>query len=545
MTTQASVRKVVAQRGPTLRCKGWRQEGVLRMLENTLENGEDPDNLVIYASSAQAARNWSAYTQIVHALTTMTETQTLVVQSGKPVGLFETTIDAPVALIANANVVERWANREGFRQLQERGLTMYGGMTAGAWQYIGSQGILQGTYETLMEAGRQDLGAADLRGKFIVTAGLGGMGGAQPLAGVLAGGSILVAEVDGSRIDRRIAEGYLQVRCDSVATAVHSCLEARDAERALSVGVLANAADVMAALLEMDVTPDIVTDQTTTDFLSGYIPQGMTPADAAALRRDNPDELRERAKRTMAAHVNGMLELRRRGATVFEYGNGLREQAKDAGVASAPTLPIFTERYIRPLFCRGIGPFRWVALSGEAQDIFKIDALIESTWPDAAISNWIRKAAPVVQFTGLPARIGWLGHGERTRLALLVNEAVRQGNLAGPVAFTRDHLDAGSVTSPHRETENMLDGSDGISDWPLLNALLHAAGHADVVAVHSHFGQSQSAGVTVIADGSEAAAARIRIVITNDTALGVLRYADAGYDAARAAAAAAGLGLRE
>jgi urocanate hydratase len=535
-------RNIKAQRGRELRCKGWRQEAILRMLENNLENAERPEELIVYAGSAKAARDWESYDRIVEALTTMEEDQTLVVQSGKPVGLFRTHRLSPIAVIANGNVVGRWGNMAGWQELIDAGLSVFAGMTAGAWQYIGSQGILQGTYETFMAAGRKHFGGS-LAGRLVVTAGLGGMGGAQPLAGVLAGAAILVVEADPERIDRRLREGYLQHRSDDLEGALELVLAARDRRQAISVGLVANIADVLDALLERGITPDIVTDQTTVDPIRGYVPRGMTAAECDELRASDRDELIRRADATLIDHIRALLEFQRRGAEVFEYGNGLRARAQLLGVEDAFEIGVFTERYIRPLFCEGVGPFRWLAISGNPQDIYEIDEIILEQFAGEPITHWITAARAAVQFTGLPARIGWLGYGDRRKLGLLVNEAVASGRISGPIAFTRDHLDSGSVAAPVRETERMLDGSDGIADWPILNALLNTASHADLVAVHGFGGQAQSAGATTIADGSEQAAEKLSAVLTNDPGIGVLRHADAGYETAIATAARNGLGF--
>jgi urocanate hydratase len=535
-------RNIKAQRGGELRCKGWRQEAILRMLENNLENAERPEELIVYAGSAKAARDWDSYDRIVEALKTMEEDQTLVVQSGKPIGLFRTHRLSPIAVIANGNVVGRWANMAGWQELIDAGLSVFAGMTAGAWQYIGSQGILQGTYETFMAAGRKHFGGS-LKGRLVVTAGLGGMGGAQPLAGVLAGAAILVAEVDPDRVERRLREGYLQHRSDDLESALELVLGARDGGEAISVGLVANIADVLDALLERGIVPDIVTDQTTTDPIRGYVPRGMTAAECDELRASDREELIRRADATLTDHIRAMLEFQRRGAEVFEYGNGLRARAQLVGVEDAFEMGVFTERYIRPLFCQGIGPFRWLAISGNPQDIYEVDKLILEHFEGEPITDWISAAREAVQFTGLPARIGWLGYGDRRKLGLLANDAIASGRISGPIAFTRDHLDSGSVASPTRETERMRDGSDGIADWPILNALLNTASHADLVAVHGFGGMGQSAGATTVADGTAQAAERLGAVLTNDPGIGVLRYADAGYETAIETAARAGLGL--
>jgi urocanate hydratase len=535
-------RNIKAQRGRELRCKGWRQEAILRMLENNLENAERPEELIVYAGSAKAARDWESYDRIVEALRTMEEDQTLVVQSGKPIGLFRTHRLSPIAVIANGNVVGRWTSMAGWQELIDAGLSVFAGMTAGAWQYIGSQGILQGTYETFMAAGRTHFGGS-LAGRLVVTAGLGGMGGAQPLAGVLAGASILVVEADPERIERRIREGYLQHRSDDLDGALELVLAARERKGAISVGLAANIADVLDALLERGITPDIVTDQTTVDPIRGYVPRGMTAAECDELRASDRDELIRRADATLIDHIRALLEFQRRGAEVFEYGNGLRARAQLLGVEDAFEIGVFTERYIRPLFCEGVGPFRWLAISGNPQDIYEIDEIILEQFAGEPITDWITAAHEAVQFTGLPARIGWLGYGDRRKLGLLVNDAIASGRISGPIAFTRDHLDSGSVAAPTRETERMRDGSDGIADWPILNALLNTASHADLVAVHGFGGQAQSAGATTIADGTAQAAERLGAVLTNDPAIGVLRHADAGYETAIETANRNGLGL--
>ncbi len=532
--------RVTAYRGTALRCKGWRQEAILRMLENNLEVGEKPDELIIYAGSAKAARDWESFDRIVHALKTMDEEQTLVVQSGKPIGLFTTHRLSPMVIMSNGSVVARWATPEQFQNLVDKGLTIYAGMTAGAWQYIGSQGILQGTYETFMAAARKHFGGTLAR-RFVVTAGLGGMGGAQALAGVLAGAAILVVEADSRRVDRRLREGYLQHRSDDLDEALRLCLGAKERGEAISVGLVGNIAAVLPELLSREIVPDIVTDQTTTGLLTGYIPLGLTPDEVEEMKTRDRATLTRRGQETIALHMRSMLELGRRGAEIFEYGNGLRVQARDAGVADAFEMGVFTERYIRPLFCQGIGPFRWLALSGNPDDIATIDDLILQNFQGNPVTDWITKARQHVKFTGLPARIGWLGHGQRTKLGLLVNQAVADGRISAPVSFTRDHLDSGSVAAPYRETERMRDGSDAIADWPLLNALLNCASHADLVAIH----HGASAGVTTVADGTAQAAERLGNVLTNDTGIGVLRYADAGYETAVETAHANGLGLSE
>lgn len=534
-------REVTAQRGLELRCKGWRQETILRMLENNLENAEDPDNLVVYMSVAKAARDWKSFDRIVATLSKLETDQTLVVQSGKPIGVFRGQSTTPLVIMANGNIVGAWSGEESRRRLEDMGLTYIPGMTAAAWQYIGSQGILQGTYETFMSAGRNYFGGS-LEGRLLVTAGCGGMSGAQPLAGQMAGAATLVVEVDRARIERRIATGYLQEYTDDLDDALARLQAAQMARKGISVGYLGNVADVLPELVKRGITPDIVTDQTYPDPLKGYVPSGYTVEQAKAAQKGDAEKLMADARKSIVAHVSAMLELKRRGALAFEYGNGLREQARIAGLEGASEMGSFVDMFIRPLFCEGIGPFRWVAVSGDPTDIHTIDALIEQSFsPNHRIVSWIRKAREHVQFTGLPARIGWLGYGERSQLALLVNEAVRDGRISAPIAFTRDHLDSGSAAIPHRETENMADGSDAISDWPLLNAMLNCSSGADLVAIHAFGGWGVSAGVTVIADGTDQAAERLSRVLDGDTGIGVLRHADAGYDIAIERAAETGL----
>ncbi|TDD84029.1 urocanate hydratase [Actinomadura rubrisoli] len=531
--------------GQRLRCRGWRQETLLRMLENTLAHAERPDELIVYAGLAKVARNHAALERIVGALRELEEHETLVVQSGKPIGVFPTGPGAPLVVMANSNLVGRWATGEHFYELERRGLIMWGGYTAGDWQYIGSQGILQGTYQTLTAVADEHFGG-DLAGRLVVTAGLGGMGGAQPLAAVMAGGVALCVEVDPDRIARRIESGYLERGTESIDEAVALAREAAEAGTAGSIGLLGNAAEVLPALRARGLRPDVVTDQTPAhDLLYGYVPAGMSPADAGDLRKSDPDELSRRARESIAAHVECMLAWQDAGAVVFEYGNNLRAQAAENGV-DAFRIPIFIERYIRPLFCRGLGPFRWVAVSGDPADIDAIDAMVVREFPgNPLVQRWIPIARRYVRQAGLPSRISWLAHGERARLALLVNDAVGRGELGGPVAFTRDHLDAGGVAQPLRETENMPDGSDAVSDWPLLNALLTAGSGADLVAIHAggggYAGYMQSAGVTLVADGTGAAGERIASALTADTGIGIMRYADAGYATAADAVRESGL----
>ena len=534
-------REIKAGRGATLRCRGWRQEAILRLLENNLENAEDPDNLVIYMSIARAARDWNSFDRIVSTLSIMREDQTFVVQSGKPIGVFPGQATTPLVIMANGNIVGEWSNEENRRKLDDMGLTIMPGMTAGAWQYIGSQGILQGTYETFMAVARSHFGGT-LAGRLLLTAGCGGMGGAQPLAGKLAGASTLVVEVDQAHIDRRIASGYCDHSTDNLEEAIGLWQAARDQRRPLALAVLANAAAVLPAVVARGIVPDIVTDQTFPDPLKGYVPVELSLEEAHAMRKSDPEKLIELARRSIAAHLRAMLDFLDRGSIAFEYGNGLRAEAKAAGVENAFKMRSFVDLYIRPLFCQGIGPFRWIAVSGDPQDIYTIDDMIlRSFSSNHPIVSWIEKARDHVKFTGLPARIGWLGYSERSRLALMVNEAVAEGKISGPIAFTRDHLDSGSAAMPHRETENMRDGSDAIADWPLLNALLNCASGADLVAIHGLGSRGVSAGVTIIADGNPATAARLQRVLDGDPGIGVLRHADAGYDLAVEQAARTGL----
>ena len=525
-------KEVKAGRGTELRCQGWRQEAILRMLENNLENGEVPDNLVIYMSVARAARDWKSFDRIVATLTTMREDQTLVMQSGKPIGVFPGQATTPLVIMANGNLVGDWSGEESRRRLDDMGLTVYPGMTAAAWQYIGSQGILQGTYETFMAVARQHFGGT-LAGRLLLTSGCGGMSGAQPLAGKLAGASTLVVEVDQARIDRRIANGYCDASTDNLDDAIARWIAARDARQPLALALCANSAVVLPELARRGIIPDVVTDQTYPDPLKGYVPAELSVEQARAMRQDDPAKLMELARQSVATHLRAILGFMDRGAIAFEYGNSLRAEAKAAGVEDAFRMRSFVDLYIRPLFCEGMGPFRWIALSGDPQDIYTIDDMIlEAFSSNHPISSWIKLAREHVKFTGLPARIGWLGYGERSRLALLVNQAVASGKISAPIAFTRDHLDSGSAALPHRETENMKDGSDAIADWPILNALLNCSSGADLVAIHGLGGRGVSAGVTIVADGNAATAERLKRVLDGDPGIGVLRHADAGYDIA-------------
>jgi urocanate hydratase len=536
--------RILAQRGTRLRCRGWKQEVILRLLENNLENGERPEDLVVYMSAARAARDWPSFERIVSVLEDLGDDETLVVQSGKPIARFRTHARAPRVIMANGVVAGRWTDEETVFRLERQGLTITPGMTAAAWQYIGSQGIVQGTWQSFSGAGERLFGGS-LAGRVILTAGCGGMGGAQPLAGKMAGAATLVVEVDPARMARRIHTGYLERMTHSLDEALDWIGELRDAGRAGSVGLVGNAADVHEALLARNFQPDVVTDQCTVDPYRGYVASGFTPQAMEELVRSDPAQALKRGRETLVRHARALLEFRARGALVFEYGNTLRMRAADGGVPEALSLDSFVTLFIRPLFCEGIGPFRWIAASGEARDIEVIDGLIGELFHEGhRIRRWIALAREYVKFQGLPARIGWLGHGERSKLALAVNAAVADGRIRGPVAFTRDHLDAGSVASPFRETEKMADGSDAIADWPVLNALLACANGADLVALHANGGRMMSAGQTAIADGTPAAAERLRAVLDGDTGLGIARHADAGYAAAVEACDRHGIGLR-
>jgi urocanate hydratase len=530
-------REFTVTAGNNLRCKGWRQEGLLRLLENVLAVGEDPNNLVVYAALGRAARDWPSHDKIVETLRTMDEEDTLIVQSGKPIGLIRTHADAPIVIMANCNMVGQWAKAENFYEWEKKGLICWGGLTAGDWQYIGSQGVIQGTYEIFMRIAERHFNG-DLKGRFILTAGLGGMGGAQPLAGRMAEAAILCIDVDERRIARRLEIGYLDQRANTLDEAMAMIDKARSDKKPISVGLLGNAATLYPEILARGIVPDIVTDQTSAhDLVYGYVPDSMTLEEARDLRKTDPKRLMTESTRSITKHVTAMLGFQKAGSVVFDNGNLIRTQAKNGGIADAFDIPIFTEAFLRPLFARAIGPFRWIALSNSTSDIAKIDEFALKRFADNRIvTNWIKLASQYVPFEGLPARIAWLGHGDRTALALAVNTMVREGVLDGPVAFTRDHLDAGAMTHPNIMTENMKDGSDAIADWPLLNAMAHCSSKADLVAIHSggggYSGYMTSAGVTLIADGSRAAEERLKLSLDNDTSLGIMRYADAGYDEA-------------
>jgi urocanate hydratase len=543
--------RIRAPRGTTLNARSWQTEAPLRMLLNNLDPdvAEHPERLVVYGGTGKAARDHDALRAIVRTLLRLREDETLLVQSGKPVGVFRTTEAAPRVLIANALLVPKWATWDEFRRLEAEGLTMFGQMTAGSWIYIGTQGILQGTYQTFAAAGEKHFGSPDLAGRTILTAGLGGMGGAQPLAASLAGATSLTIEVDPSRIERRLETRYLDQATDSLDDALSRVREAAGEGRALSVGLLGNAADLVPELARRGERFDLVTDQTAAhDPLNGYVPRGLDVEGASRLRESDPDEYLRRARDSIAAHVRGLLEFVRSDCYVFDYGNNLRGEAHEAGVEDAFTYPGFVPAYIRPLFCRGVGPFRWAALSGEPGDIAEIDAELQRLFPDdVLLRRWLELAPGRVAFQGLPARICWLGYGDRARAGLAINELVRSGRVMAPVVIGRDHLDSGSVASPYRETESMRDGSDAIADWPILNALVNVAAGATWVSVHHGggvgIGNSIHAGMVVVADGSDAASEKLERVLATDPGTGVMRHVDAGYDEARAAARAHGLDL--
>jgi urocanate hydratase len=535
-----SAKRVIrAPRGSEISCKGWQQEAALRMLMNNLDPdvAENPDKLIVYGGTGRAARSWEAFDAIVRSLRALENDETLLVQSGKPVGVFRTHEEAPRVLIANSNLVGHWSNYAEFNRLERLGLTMYGQMTAGSWIYIGSQGIVQGTFETFAEAGRRHFGGS-LEGKLVVTGGLGGMGGAQPLAATMNGALFLGIDVDRTRIEKRLQSGY----CDKIATSLDEALalidQARTAKKAISVGLVGNCADVLPEMVNRGFVPDILTDQTSAhDALNGYVPNGMTLAEALQLRAKNPDEYIEHSMRSMGVHVEAMLALQKRGAITFDYGNNIRTQAKKAGVERAFDIPGFVPEYIRPLFCEGKGPFRWVALSGDPADIARTDQLALELFPkNETLARWMKLAQERIHFQGLPARICWFGYGERAEFGVAMNDLVKRGQIKAPIVIGRDHLDTGSVASPFRETEGMLDGSDAIADWALLNALVNTAAGASWISIHNGggvgIGYSQHAGMVVVADGTESAKRRLERVLTSDPGMGVLRHADAGYSLA-------------
>ena len=551
MSAVGQARVVRAPRGTQLSCKGWQQEAAMRMLMNNLdpEVAERPQDLVVYGGAGKAARNWQCFDAIVATLKRLGNDETLLVQSGKPVGVFQTHEWAPRVLIANANLVGDWANWDEFRRLDALGLTMYGQMTAGSWIYIGTQGILQGTYQTFASAAQVHYGAVDLAGRLVLTAGLGGMGGAQPLAVTMAGGVALCVEVDPVRIRRRLETGYLDCSTESLDEALRWSAAAVNARQPLSIGLLGNAADIYPELVRRGVTPDLVTDQTSAhDTLNGYVPNGMTLEQAAELRVADPDEYVRRVVAAIVTHVEAMVAFQKAGSHVFDYGNNIRGEAQAAGYAEAFAFQGFVPLYIRPLFCRGNGPFRWAALSGDPADIARTDRAVLETFPDnEMVTRWMRLAAEKVHFQGLPCRICWLEYGERARMGEVFNDLVAAGEVKAPIVIGRDHLDSGSVASPYRETEGMRDGSDAIADWPILNALLNTACGASWVSFHHGggvgIGKSLHAGMVVVADGTEMMAERLRRVLTSDPGTGVMRHADAGYPEALEAAAEYGLDL--
>ncbi|MGI5844518.1 MAG: urocanate hydratase [Candidatus Xenobium sp.] len=536
MTIRTAVR---APRRTTLSCKGWQQEAALRMLMNNLdpEVAEKPDELVVYGGTGRAARNWECYEALVHSLRRLEGDETLLVQSGKPVGVFKTHPRAPRVLIANSNLVPAWATWEKFRDLEAAGLTMYGQMTAGSWIYIGTQGILQGTYETLAELARQHF-SGTLEGRLVLTAGLGGMGGAQPLAVTMNGGVALVVEVDPERARRRVEGAYCDRATSDLQEALDWVREALDQRQPLSVGLVANAAEVFPELFKRGIRPDVVTDQTSAhDMLGGYVPHGIPYAQALELRRRDPEDYQRRAFQSVALHVQAMLDFQKAGSVVFDYGNNIRAQAEQAGIEGAFAFPGFVPAFIRPLFCEGKGPFRWAVLSGDIKDLERTDRAVLETFPDdEPLARWIRQAGEKVKHQGLPSRICWLGYGERARMGLVFNDLVARGEVSAPIVIGRDHLDAGSVASPNRETESMRDGSDAIGDWPILNALLNTAAGATWVSFHHGggvgIGYSLHAGMVVVADGTPEAAESLDCVLTTDPGMGVLRHADAGYERA-------------
>lgn len=543
-TTRHDTNRIIhAPHGTQLTAKSWLTEAPLRMLMNNLDPNvaEIPSDLVVYGGIGRAARNWECYDKIIESLTNLNDDETLLIQSGKPVGIFKTHTNAPRVLIANSNLVPHWATWEHFNELDKKGLMMYGQMTAGSWIYIGSQGIVQGTYETFAEAGQKHY-AGNLKGKWILTGGLGGMGGAQPLAATMAGASMLAIECDPIRIKRRLETGYLDKQATTLDEALEFINKACKEDKAISVGLLANAADIFPELVKRGVKPDMVTDQTSAhDPLNGYLPRGWTLEQAAQMRVSDPQKVVQAAKESMAIQVKAMLDFHEQGIPTFDYGNNIRQMAKEMGVTNAFDFPGFVPAYIRPLFCRGVGPFRWVALSGDPEDIYRTDEKVKELIPnDAHLHNWLDMARQRIHFQGLPARICWVGLGDRARLGLAFNEMVRKGELKAPIVIGRDHLDSGSVASPNRETEAMKDESDAVSDWPLLNALLNCASGATWVSIHHGggvgMGFSQHAGMVIVADGSDAAAKRLEHVLTNDPATGVMRHADAGYEEAVACA---------
>ncbi|HNO77244.1 MAG TPA: urocanate hydratase [Phycisphaerae bacterium] len=536
---ESKARTVRAPRGNTLSCKGWIQEAAMRMLMNNLdpEVAERPDDLIVYGGTGRAARSWADFDRIVSALKSLESDETLLMQSGRPVGVFKSHTDAPRVIISNSMLVPQWATWDEFRRLEAAGLTMYGQMTAGSWIYIGTQGILQGTYETFGACAKEHFGGS-LAGKFVLTGGLGGMGGAQPLAATMNDAIALCVEVDEARIDKRITDRYVDRKTADLDEALAWIKEAQESKQAISIALHGNCGDVLPELVKRNITPDVVTDQTSAhDALEGYVPNGMTYDEALALRKSNANKYVKESVRTMGEHVQAMLQMKAAGAIVFDYGNNIRAQAQDAGVANAFDIPGFVPEYIRPLFCEGQGPFRWVALSGDPADIARTDRAVLETFPENEhLCRWIRMAGERVAYQGLPSRICWLGYGERAKMGLIFNDLVKRGEISAPIVIGRDHLDCGSVASPNRETEGMKDGSDAIADWPILNALVNTCCGASWVSVHHGggvgIGYSIHAGQVTVADGTEEAAARLERVLTADPGTGVMRHVDAGYEKA-------------
>lgn len=539
MMTDFDKLNIKAPHGNNISCKGWIQEAAMRMLMNNLDKevAENPAELIVYGGSGKAARNWECYENIISSLKELENDETLLVQSGKPVAIFKTHLNAPRVIISNAMLVPNWANWDEFRRLEHLGLTMYGQMTAGSWIYIGSQGILQGTYETFAECGRKYFNS-DLTGKFLLTAGLGGMGGAQPLAATMNGAAFLGIDVDRKRIQKRIDTGYIDIISDNLDEALSIVLKAKTDKKALSVGLVGNAGEILPKILDKGIIPDILTDQTSAhDTLNGYVPMNMSLEEAISLRKNNPAEYIKLSKETIVKHLSSMLEFQKRGAITFDYGNNIRGEAKSNGVSNAFDIPGFVPEFIRPLFCDGKGPFRWAALSGNPEDIYITDEAVKNTFPDnKPLCNWINLAKEKVHFQGLPSRICWLGYGERAQMGKIFNDLVSSGKISAPIVIGRDHLDCGSVASPNRETEAMKDGSDAIADWPILNALLNSIGGASWVSVHHGggvgIGNSIHAGMVVVADGSKEAEQRLERVLNYDPGLGIVRHADAGYETA-------------
>ncbi|MFW6304789.1 MAG: urocanate hydratase [Candidatus Saliniplasma sp.] len=527
------MKEIKAPTGTELNCKGWKQEAMLRQLMNNLENAEDPDNLIVYGGSGKAARNWECYEKIVETLKRLEDDETLLIQSGKPVAVFKTFKRAPRVLIANSNLVPKWSNWEKFYEMEDLGLIMYGQMTAGSWCYIGTQGIIQGTYETFAALARKHFDGT-LKGKLCVSGGLGGMGGAQPLAIKMNGGVALVIEINPARAERRLEAGYCDVVLEDLDEALEMALEAKKDGRALAIGLIGNTAEVLPEMLERDIIPDVLTDQTSAHDAMAYFPKKMTYDDALQLREDSPEEFKKRSMESMKLHCKTMVQMQDEGAITFDYGNNLRGQAYEAGFKNAFAYPGFVPAYIRPMFCEGRGPFRWMALSGDPEDILKTDEVVKELFPDnEQLINWIELAEEHLPWEGLPARVCWLGYGERHKFAKKINEMVASGEISAPISITRDHLDAGSVASPNRETEKMKDGSDIIADWPLLNAMLNISAGADSVSIHNGggvgIGLSTHAGMVVVADGTKEAEENIERVFKTDPGSGVVRHADAGY----------------